>query len=128
MYFPKNFLPNVINLKLTLCQGPGAASLLEAVELTVQNLQILDCYSRFVIPSSISLPNIRELCIKTQQRIRSLEINLSRVGKSLEKLELKGGVDNLQEYDNLFCRQKDREIYKKEHEILSDFNFFPYNW
>lgn len=92
IYFPKNFLPNVINLKLTLCQGPGAASLLEAVELTVQNLQILDCYSRFVIPSSISLPNIRELCIKTQQRIRSLEINLSRVGKSLEKLELKGGV------------------------------------
>ena len=92
MYFPKNFLPNVINLKLTLCQGPGAASLLEAVELTVQNLQILDCYNRFLIPTSISLPNIRELSIKTQQRVMSLEINLSRVGKSLEKLELKGGV------------------------------------
>ena len=93
IFFPTDLLPNVINLKLKLCQGPGAASLLAAVESTVQNLELVDCYSRFLIPSSLNLPKIRELCIKTEHRgVRSLEVNLTRVGNSLEKLVLKGGV------------------------------------
>ena len=90
--FSREKLPNVINLKLTECQGAGAASLLEAVDLTLQKLELTDCYNRFMIPSAVEMPNIRELSIKTKHRVMSLELNLTKVGASLEKLVVKGGV------------------------------------
>ena len=90
--FSREKLPNVINLKLTECQGAGAASLLAAVDLTLQKLELTDCYSRFMIPRGVQMPKIRELSIKTKHRVMSLDLNLTKVGASLEKLVVKGGV------------------------------------
>ena len=90
--FPRQCLPNVKNLKLTKCQGAGAAALLNAVDFTVEKLTIFDCYNRFFIPPYIRLPNIREISIRTQHRVLSLDVNLSRFGTSLEKIILKGGI------------------------------------
>ena len=90
--FSRQDLPNVRNLRLTQCQGQGATALLNAVDLTVENLQITDCFYRFIIPPYMTMPKIRELSITSKHRVLSLDVNLSRVGNSLEKLILKGGV------------------------------------
>ena len=85
-------MPNVINLKLTECEGAGAESLLEAVDLTLLKFELTDCNSNFMIPESVEMPNIRELSITTMYGVMTLELNLTKVGRTLEKLVVKGGV------------------------------------
>ena len=92
MIFSRKNLPNVINLKLTECEGAGAESLLEAVDMTLLKFELTDCNSRFMIPEAVKMPNIRELSITTMHGVMSLELNLTKVGRTLEKLEVKGGV------------------------------------
>ena len=92
VFFSRKNLPNVINLKLTECEGAGAESLLEAVDLTLLKFELTDCNSNFMIPESVEMPNIRELSITTMYGVMTLELNLTKVGRTLEKLVVKGGV------------------------------------